>query len=50
LLTLLAINQWHITGVTTTQLASRMRLAEVSGAAHHLQKVLLQIDEKYYFQ
>jgi hypothetical protein len=37
------INADYIPGVTTT------RLAEVSGAARHLQKVLLQIDKKYYF-
>jgi hypothetical protein len=33
----------YITGVTTT------RLAEVSGAARHLQKVILQIDKRHYF-
>jgi hypothetical protein len=38
----------YISGVTTTRLASRMLLAEGSGAARHLQKVLLQIDKRYY--
>jgi hypothetical protein len=38
-----------ISGVTTTRLASCMRLTGVSGTARHLQKVLLQIDKIYYF-
>jgi hypothetical protein len=37
------ISESYTAGVATT------RLGEVSGAARRLQKVLLQIDKKYYF-
>jgi hypothetical protein len=37
-----------IPGIAITRLASRMPCAEGSGAACRLQKVLLQIDKRYY--
>jgi hypothetical protein len=39
----------YSTGVATTRLASHMQLAEGSGAACHLQRVLLQIEKRFYF-